>query len=151
MRGRKTDLAREECAIARTLAAVGDWWSLLIVRDALNGSRRFGEFQRNLQLAKNILTTRLHKLVNEGIFIVQPASDGSAYKEYVLSEKGEHLYVVMIALWQWGEAYSFPPNELNLEMVDLPSGQRLPPVQVLSAEGRVLGPREVAPRYRVEG
>src|ERR1700758_1060688 len=76
------------CGVARPLDAIGDWWSLLIVRDAFDGARRFGEFQRSLGLAKNILSVRLRNLVTHGILKMEPASDGSAYQEYVLTEKG---------------------------------------------------------------
>src|ERR1700731_2889938 len=65
------------CPIARTLDVIGDWWSLLIVRDAFLGKRRFSEFQKSLGLAKNILCLRLQKLVAHGIFEARPASDGS--------------------------------------------------------------------------
>ena len=74
--------------MARALDAIGDWWSLLIIRDAFQGVRRFGEFERNLGVAKNILTARLRKLVAVGILEVAPASDGSKYQEYVLTKKG---------------------------------------------------------------
>src|SRR3981081_1497072 len=92
------------CPMARTLDLVGEWWSLLILRDAFAGKRRFSEFQRNLGLAKNILSDRLRKLVDNKILKVVPASDGSAFHEYVLTEKGESLFTILVALRQWGEA-----------------------------------------------
>ena len=72
---KRKSLDMEKCPIARTLDVIGDWWSLLIVRDALLGKRRFGEFQKSLGLAKNILSTRLRKLVSHGVLEVGPASD----------------------------------------------------------------------------
>ncbi|MHC2283069.1 DNA-binding HxlR family transcriptional regulator [Bradyrhizobium diazoefficiens] len=102
MKGKRTNLDVKACAIARSLGAIGDWWSLLIIRDALAGKRRFGELQKSLGLAKNILSARLQKLVERGILAIAPASDGTAYKEYVLTPKGEKLYLVVVALWQWG-------------------------------------------------
>src|SRR3546814_2430697 len=77
------------CGVARPLDAIGDWWSLLIVRDAFDGLRRFGEFQKDLGLAKNILAARLRSLVAHGIMDTVPAADGSAYQAYVLSSE-EH-------------------------------------------------------------
>lgn len=68
---------------------LADRWSLLIVRDAFDGVRRFGDFQRSLSVARNILSDRLRKLVNAGILEVQDASDGTAYQEYVLISEGE--------------------------------------------------------------
>ncbi len=94
VRGQRTSLGSDACAIARALDAIGDWWSLLIIRDAMSSKRRFGEFQKSLGLAKNILTVRLRKLVDVGILVIEPASYGSAYKEYVLTEKSERLSIV---------------------------------------------------------
>jgi DNA-binding HxlR family transcriptional regulator len=104
-------LAKAECAVARALDAIGDWWSLLIIRDAFFGRRRFGEFQKSLGLARNILTARLRKLVDRGVLEMVPASDGSAYQEYVLTEKGRGLDVVLIALRQWGESFLYERGE----------------------------------------
>ncbi|VTM54202.1 HxlR family transcriptional regulator [Klebsiella pneumoniae] len=85
---KRTRLENSCCPIARSLDVIGDWWSLLIVRDALRGVRRFSEFQKNLGIAKNMLAGRLKMLVDEGILRLQPASDGSAWQEYVLTDKG---------------------------------------------------------------
>jgi DNA-binding HxlR family transcriptional regulator len=143
MKGKRTNLADSPCAIARALHAIGDWWSLLIIRDALGGSRRFGEFQKSLGLAKNILSTRLRKLVAEGIMELAPASDGTAYKEYVLTEKGQSLYVVVVALWQWGETFSFAPDKRKKAKVDKKNRRvRAAPLELRAEDGRVLGPRD---------
>ncbi len=75
----------EACPVARSLNVIGDRWSLLIVRDAFDGMRRFSDFQRNLGMARNVLADRLRRLVKAGILDMQPASDGSAYQEYVLT------------------------------------------------------------------
>src|ERR1700759_3284399 len=95
------------CPVARPLDAIGDWWSLLIVRDAFDGLSRFGEFQKNLGLAKNILSVRLRNLVDHGILDTVPAADGSLYQEYVLTEKGRGLFTLLVALRQWGEKFFF--------------------------------------------
>lgn len=97
---RRKSLQGEACPIARSLDVIGDWWSLLIVRDAMLGLRRFGEFQKSLGLSKNILTQRLKSLVANGILDSVPASDGSAYRDYVLTRKGRDLSTVLIALRQ---------------------------------------------------
>ena len=78
---KRTRLEESPCPVARSLDIIGDWWSLLIVRDALSGVTRFGEFQKSLGIAKNMLATRLKLLVDEGILVLQPASDGSAWQE----------------------------------------------------------------------
>ncbi len=82
----RTRFDESTCPVARSVDAIGDWWSLLIVRDAFDGSRRFGEFQRSLGVAKNIQRT-MRTLVAGGILEVVPASDGSAYNEYVPTAK----------------------------------------------------------------
>src|ERR1700754_683689 len=97
-------LEQSDCGVARALDAIGDWWSLLILREAFAGKRRFGEFQKELGVARNILTVRLKKMVGLGIFDLVPASDGTAFHEYALTEKGRGLYIVLAALRQWGES-----------------------------------------------
>jgi DNA-binding HxlR family transcriptional regulator len=96
----------DECPVARSVDAIGDWWSLLIVRDAFDGSRRFGEFQRSAGVAKNILAARLRTLVTGGVLESVPASDGSAYREYVLTGKGKALFPVIVALRHCGSGAS---------------------------------------------
>ncbi|RJG39966.1 helix-turn-helix domain-containing protein [Mesorhizobium sp. DCY119] len=146
MKGKRTTLETSTCAIARSLEVIGDWWSLLIIRDALAGTRRFGEFQKSLGLAKNILSNRLLKLVACGVMTTVPASDGSAYKEYVLTERGERLYLVIAALWQWGEEFCFPPGQLSYDLVDSLKQEKLSPIELKAQDGRTLGPRDFSPR-----
>ncbi len=142
MKGKRADLGQANCGIARALQIIGDWWSLLIVRDAFKGTQRFGEFQRNLKLAKNILSSRLKKLVDDGIFVIQPDPNSALSHRYVLTPKGEQLHVVLIALWQWGAEFSFEPGELGIEMVDKLEGQPIARLKPLSQEGAHIGPRD---------
>jgi DNA-binding HxlR family transcriptional regulator len=127
------------CPVARSLDVVGQWWSLLIVRDAMLGVKRFSEFERRLGMAKNILTVRLKKLVEEGILRVVPASDGSAYREYELTRKGEDLLPVMVALRQWGDRYLFRKGEEHSLLLDSRDHKPLETMTVRSEDGRVLG------------
>lgn len=76
---KRSSLEAAECPVARSVGAIGDGWSLLIIRDAFDGIRRFCDFQRNLGVARNVLATRLKSLVGHGVLVVVPASDGSAY------------------------------------------------------------------------
>ena len=131
------------CPIARTLDVIGDWWSLLIVRDTFLGKRRFGEFQKSLGLAKNILTIRLKKLLSHGVLEARPASDGSAYQEYALTEKGLRLFIVLVALRQWGESCLSEEGEFDLLLVDRESGQPVKPLELYSQDGRILGPTDL--------
>jgi len=126
-----------QCPVARALEVIGDRWALMILRDAFDGARRFSEWQKNLGLAKNILASRLKLLVEAGLLAQQPASDGSAYKEYVLTEKGQALFPVVIGLRQWGERFLFSTGEARSELVD-ERGQPLAALQVRASDGRVL-------------
>jgi DNA-binding HxlR family transcriptional regulator len=126
------------CAIARALDVIGDWWSLLIVRDAMGGLRRFGEFQKNLGLAKNILSARLKTLVERGIMENVPASDGSAYQEYQLTEQGRALLPVFIALGQWSSEFLFEPGELGSVAVDAEKKQPLRKLELRAEAGHML-------------
>lgn len=143
---RRKTMDGETCPVARTLAVVGERWSLLIVRDAFDGLRRFGDFQRSLGMARNILADRLRSLVEAGVLAVQPASDGSAYQEYILTPKGEALFPVVVALRQWGEHHLFAPGEAVSRLVEADSGEAVAPLLPRSSRGEVLTPA----RTRVE-
>lgn len=140
---KRKSLEGNTCAVARSLDVIGDWWSLLIIRDALGGIRRFSEFQRNLGLAKNILSTRLKSMVEQGIMTVEAASDGSAYREYVLTEKGKALMPVLAALSQWGREHMFESGEIGSVLLDVKHRRPLRRIELLSEDGRVLQPEEV--------
>jgi len=131
-----------ECPVARALEAIGDRWSLMIVRDAFDDIRRFSEFQKNLGVARNILTARLKALVEVGVFEVRPASDGSAYKEYVLTEQGREIFPIVVSLRQWGERFLFEPHETRSLLLDDERGEPLMPIEVRSAIGQKLGPSD---------
>ncbi|MGJ5207963.1 winged helix-turn-helix transcriptional regulator [Bradyrhizobium sp. HKCCYLR20261] len=115
---KRTSLEGDPCPIARSLDAIGDWWSLLIIRDAFLGVRRFSAFQRSLGLAKNILTVRLRALVDRGILAIEPAADGSAYHDYVLTAKGRGLFPILVALRQWSEEFDDRPEQITTTLVD---------------------------------
>jgi len=131
-----------ECPVARTLEVIGDRWSLMIIRDAFDDIRRFSEFQKSLGVAKNILASRLKALVEIGVFDVQPASDGSAYKEYVLTDKGREIFPVVVSMRQWGERFLFEPQETRSVLLDNQTGQPLMPIDVRSSNGQKLGPSD---------
>ncbi len=114
------------CPVARSVDVIGDRWSLLIVRDAFDGTNRFGDFQRSLGVARNILSDRLRQLVEAGVLETRPASDGTAYKEYVLTERGKSLFPVVVALRQWGERHLFAPGERHSRLVDKKTGEPIP-------------------------
>src|ERR1700737_1712483 len=136
---KRTSFENAECPIARSLDSLGDWWSLLIIRDALLGIRRFSEFQKNIGLARNILTVRLRTLVDQGILKTAPASDGSAYREYVLTPKGRGVFPVLVALRQWSEEFSGERDGFATLLVDRNKGQPVRKLELRSRDGRLLG------------
>ncbi|MBR0952983.1 winged helix-turn-helix transcriptional regulator [Bradyrhizobium canariense] len=135
---KRTSFEGDACPIARSLEAIGDWWSLLIIREALFGLRRFGEFQSKLGMAKNILSARLRSLVDHGILATAPASDGSAYQEYVLTAKGRGTFPVLVALRQWSEEFDDRPSEIATILVDREKGRPVRKLELRAEDGRLL-------------
>ena len=133
----RTGFAKADCPVARALDAIGDWWSLLIVRDAFDGLRRFGDFQRNLGIAKGMLTARLRKLVELGVLEQVAASDGTAYQEYVLTKRGHDLFPVVVGLRQWGEAHLYARGEPHSVLLDQ-AGQAVGQLVLPSKSGKPL-------------
>src|SRR6266436_5193258 len=144
---KRTSLEDADCPVARSLDAIGDWWSLLIIRDAQIGRRRFGEFQKSLGLAKNILAARLRTLVERGILTTAPASDGSAYQEYVLTPKGRGVFPILVALRQWSEEFSCENGGFNTQLVDCNKGRPVRKLEIRAEDGRLLadGDTELRP------
>ena len=103
---RLTSLADWNCSIARTLDVVGEWWTLLILRDAFRGTRRFDDFQDSLGLARSVLTARLNKLTEHGVLDRRAYSDHPPRYEYRLTEKGRALFPVIAALIRWGDQWA---------------------------------------------
>jgi DNA-binding HxlR family transcriptional regulator len=133
--------ARANCPIARSLDSFGDRWSLLILRECFSGVTRFDDFQKNLKVSKNTLTARLGTLVKRGILKRVPIEEGARRKHYKLTPKGKELYVIFIALRQWGDKWTFdgkPPNAV----IERANGRIVAPVEVRSVDGRTLQPRD---------
>lgn len=137
----RKSLKGDYCPSARSLDVIGDWWSLLIVRDAFDGLRRFGEFQKSLGIAKNILTDRLRTLVASGILELVPASDSGTRMEYRLTAMGKDLFPVMVALRKFGERHLFAPAEEHSLLVDRATGQPIE-LEIRAQDGRSIGPDE---------
>ena len=132
----------EPCPVARSVEVIGDRWSLLIVRDAFDGMRRFSDFQRSLGVARNILADRLRKLVEAGILETEAAAEGSAYQAYVLTPRGQSLFPLVLALRQWGETHLFAPDEAHSQLLDRRTGQPVLTMRVLDAQGAELLPEQ---------
>lgn len=104
---RHDDLAAAPCSIARSMAILGERWTLVILREAFMRARRFEDYQQGTGIARNILTDRLNKLVDAGILERRPYAEhpGRTLNEYRLTQKGIDLYPVLVALMQWGDRY----------------------------------------------
>ncbi|MFF5786063.1 winged helix-turn-helix transcriptional regulator [Streptomyces sp. NPDC012693] len=139
------------CPVARSVDVIGDRWSLLIVRDAFDGSRRFGEFQRGLGIAKNILTARLRALEEAGVLHGTPTPDGAPHREYVLTDRGRALFPVIVALRQWGEEECFSPGEPRSRLLDRRTGRPLRPLEVRAADGRPVEPADTVVEKAEDG
>jgi DNA-binding HxlR family transcriptional regulator len=130
------------CPIARSLERVGEWWSILILRDALHGYTRFDQFQRSLDIAPNMLTRRLNALVEAGLMQRRRYSEHPPRDEYVLTARGRDFRPVIVALLAWGNRH-FAPEGASVLLVDARTGRAADPVLVDRATGRPLE----APHY----
>ncbi|MEV0125156.1 helix-turn-helix domain-containing protein [Streptomyces sp. NPDC050703] len=125
-----------DCPVARTLDLVGDRWSLLLIRDAMDGARSFTEFQRRTGIARNILTDRLRKLTAHALLTQRTAPSGRR-REYVLTDAGHDLFPVILTLRQWGERHAFAPGETHSTLVD-EHGTPIPHIQPTTTNGTPL-------------
>jgi len=136
----KRDYVGQNCSIARTLELVGERWTLLIIRDAFLGRRRFDEFRDSLGIASNVLTERLNRLVEHEILERVPYSEHPERFEYRLTEKGAGLRVALLALMQWGDRHlaETPPR-----IARRVSDGSLVSAALVAADGSILDPGEV--------
>jgi DNA-binding HxlR family transcriptional regulator len=104
----RKSFADMHCSVAQCLEVVGEWWSMLILRDAFLGVTRFDDFQRRLGVSRNILNQRLSHLVEEGVLNKVPYSEHPPRSDYRLTDKGRDLWPVVTAMRQWGDRYSAP-------------------------------------------
>jgi DNA-binding HxlR family transcriptional regulator len=107
---RRTSFADMDCSVARTLEVVGEWWTMLVVREAFNGVRRFDDFQGRLGIARNVLASRLQGLVDHEILERRLYQERPERFEYRLTEKGRDLYPVLISLMRWGDRWMAGPE-----------------------------------------
>jgi DNA-binding HxlR family transcriptional regulator len=125
----RTSFGNMTCPIARSLERVGEWWSILILRDALRGTTRFDEFQKSLGIAPNMLTRRLSALVESGLLERRRYSEHPPRYEYVLTARGRDFRPVLIALLAWGNRH-FAPEGASVQLVDARTGRPAEPILV---------------------
>lgn len=119
----RKSLAHLECSVANTVEIVNDSWTVLILRDAFLGVRRFDQFVTSLEIARNTLTDRLERLVGAGMLDAVPYQDNPVRYEYRLSEKGKDLFDVLMTLWAYGERWNPPANPDHQRAIHIDCGQ----------------------------
>ena len=130
-------------SVGHILDIIGEGWSLLIIREAFLGTRRFEEFQGRLGIARNILTTRLKKLCKNEILDRVPVKEGARRHEYILTRKGKDMMPLLVALTQWGDKWVFGENNEPVIFLDREQGEPIAQVLVHSARGEALQPRDI--------
>jgi DNA-binding HxlR family transcriptional regulator len=140
---RWSELGGERCSVARTVAVLGDRWTLLILRDCFLRIRRFDDFEARLGITRHILADRLKKLVMAGVLKKVPYQDRPVRHEYRLTQKGLDLYPVLLSLVHWGDTYTSGKAGRPLLHQHLACGQMFDPVMTCSKCAEPLDPRQV--------
>ena len=130
-------------SVGHILDIIGEGWSILIIREAFFGSRRFEEFQGRLGIARNILTVRLKNLCANKILERVPVKEGAKRHEYLLTRKGKEMMPILIALTQWGDKWVYGEGNEPVVFLDREGGEPISRIQVYSARGEVLRPRDI--------
>ena len=144
MLGREYD---QVCSIARTLEVLGERWTLLVIRDVFSGRRRFDQIQESLGVARNVLSARLGRLVDEGILERRPYQERPARYEYFLTEKGLDLWPVMVSLLHWGDRHLAGSDGPPMLIVHKGCGGTVDDRRICERCGRHLGVREARAEY----
>jgi DNA-binding HxlR family transcriptional regulator len=133
----RKSLDRMPCPIARSLERVGEWWSMLILRDALHGFTRFDQFQKSLGIAPNMLTRRLNALVEAGLLERRRYSERPPRDEYVPTARGRDFQPVLIALMTWGNKH-FAPEGASVQLINTETGAPVEPILVDPETGQTI-------------
>jgi DNA-binding HxlR family transcriptional regulator len=137
----RKSFADKDCSVAQCLEVVGEWWSMLIVRDAFMGVTRFDEFQRRLGISRNILQQRLNTLVDSGVLTRVRYSEHPPRDDYRLTDKGRDLWPVLTAMRQWGDRYAAPSGP-PVQILHKSCGSVAEPALVCASCGEPVGPRD---------
>jgi DNA-binding HxlR family transcriptional regulator len=133
----------ENCSVAQALEVLGDWWTLLLIREAMVGTRRFADFEANLGIAKNVLTQRLAHLVDRGVLArIDAGVHGTRY-EYELTPMGKDLATVMTALREWADRWVFGEGREPLLVFDRRTGRPVPRLRIRGEDGELLRARDL--------
>ncbi len=142
------DYDTANCTIGAAVGIIGEKWTFLVLRDAFNGVRRFADMQRRTRAPRQVLSDRLSRLVLEGLLYLAPYQEEGqrSRREYRLTDKGRDLYLVMVALMEWGDRYAAAPDGPPVVLTHRDCGEPVH-VQLACSAGHTLGsPREVTTR-----
>jgi DNA-binding HxlR family transcriptional regulator len=131
------------CSLARALGLIGDEWTLLVLREAFFGTRRFADFEANLGISKNVLSQRLSHLVDHGVLERVDAGQHGTRYEYQLTPMGKDLITAITALRQWGDRWLSGPGKEPLLVVDRRTGRPIPALRIRGEDGEILRARDM--------
>lgn len=132
------------CSLANALNLIGEWWTILILREAFFGTCRFEDFQQYLGIARNILTARLNKLCDSGILERRPIKEGAKRHEYKLTKMGRDLYPTLITLTQWGDRWLHATDGAPVKFIERSTGEEISDVVIRAKDGRELKAHDLA-------
>src|SRR5271156_2547413 len=135
---RSSEFPSQICSVARALEIVGEWWTLLVVREAFFGTRRFSDFEANLGIAKNVLSDRLAKLVEAGVMERKPVVGRGNPQDYTLTPMGRGLFPAIISLMQWGDRWIYGAERAPVRVLDHVGGVEIAQMKVTTQRGRPL-------------
>jgi DNA-binding HxlR family transcriptional regulator len=141
---KRSRIANKECSVARAIEIVGDRWSILLLREAYYGVKRFDEFEYYVGIAPNILSSRLKKLVDAGIMVRVPLAEHAGRYEYVLTDKGKDFFPTYLALKKWGDDWLAEPAGPQVVFNDRATGKEIKYPKLLTARGKPLCVEDIA-------
>ena len=141
------EIGHQPCSIARTLSILGDRWTMLILRNAFMGMRRFDDFQQNLGVTRHVLSERLKRLVEHGILAKAPYFDRQKRFEYRLTEKGLELYPILLSMSKWADKWMDEGQGAPIQYVHKSCDKPFQPVLVCSECGEEIHARQVKPIF----
>ena len=140
---KRISFSDRRCSLAQSLEVIGEWWTLLIIREAYFGTRRFSDFQSRLGIARNVLSERLERLVVNDLLKKEPASPGAKRAHYRLTDKGRDLLPVVVALVQWGDRWVSGPENAPVRLIDRATGDAIGDIRVQTKDGRPLALHDI--------
>lgn len=131
------------CSLARSLEIIGEWWTLLIIREAVWGTSRFDEFHHRLGIARNVLATRLERLEEAGVIERKQSAESARVFDYLLTPKGWDLFPAIVAIMQWGDRWIHQSEGPPIQFFEHSTGKGIKPIAVQNQLGKALRPDQI--------